>query len=145
MLETVFSAWREVLHVSEWTGLSAGMLLGLGALAWFYPPIRTLAITLAVNVACVYGGLLYGNHVGRADAMAQWDAANARAEKDREARDAKIAAELEAKYGPEMAAMVKKSTDLETLVTSYERQILAQKSGSCQLGDGAIRLRNGAR
>lgn len=142
MLQGMEGIYREVLHISAWSGLSLGAMGAIALIAYLIPGARVLAIASAITVAAGYGGLLYGNHTGRADVLAQWDAANVKAEKDRVARDAKITADLEAKYGPVVAALEKQSNDLQTQVTTYEKKMLASKSGSsCVLGPAALRLR----
>lgn len=71
LLSGVADVWRQVRFVSEATGLSTGALIGLGALAWFVPQVRALALAGAITVTAGYGGLLYGHHAGRADYKAK--------------------------------------------------------------------------
>jgi len=131
-----FTIWREILHVSEWTGLSVGTLAGLALLAWYVPGARTLAACAAVAIVCIYGGELHGNAVGRAEVKAEWDAAEAKAEAERKARDAQIAADLEAKYAPQIAAG--KADDAQAL----SGLIAAIGSGpACPLGPEPLKLR----
>lgn len=142
-LGMIAGAWREVLHVSEWTGLTVGALAGLGALAWFYPPLRTLAISVAVNAVCVYAGVIYGNHIGRADVKAQWDAAIVKAEKAEAERTAKIAADTEAKYTPVIDEMTRKQKERDAYVRKLEKDLSVAKSGSaCFIGAPHLQLRN---
>src|SRR5262245_19829035 len=119
---SVLSAWRTILHVSEWTGLSVGALAGLAFLAWPSPAARTFAIRAALVIAAAYGGTTYGNHVGRADVMAQWEAAKAAAEQARKERDAAIAAELEQKYAPVITALQRDSDARQQLVETYAKK-----------------------
>ena len=133
----MFEIVHEVLRISAWTGLSAGAVVALGAVAWFVAPLRWLAISAALTVAAAYGGTLYGNHVGRADVQKAWEAANEHAASEATARDAAIATDLETKYAPLIEAAKKQAE-------TYEHQLLASKSSSaagCELGADALRLR----
>lgn len=137
-----FQAWREVLHVSEWTGLSVGMLAGLGALAWFVPPARTLAIAAGAAIAIAYGGLVIGNHTGRADVHAEWDAANERAKAAAAVEDADAKAALDAKYLQTQNDSAAYAADLQAQVRDYESKMVGMAAaGACQLGDPPLRLR----
>jgi len=141
---SVFDVLRELARLSEWTGLSAGMIAGCAALAWFIPTLRTLAIATAITVAAAYGGTLYGNYVGRADVTREWDKANAAAAAIAKAHDQAIAASIHAQYMPQLAALQKQSDQYQQQVKEYERTILGQKSkaaASCLLGASALRLR----
>lgn len=88
-LSGIASAWREIVHVGELTGLSVGMVAGLAALAYFDPTLRKFAIRTAIVLILGYWAMLYAYHMGSADKQAEWKAANA-AEAQREAsRDKK--------------------------------------------------------
>lgn len=140
-----FQAWREVLHVSEWTGLSVGVLAGLGAAAWFLPPVRSLAIRGAIVVAVAYGALLYGNHTGRDDVLKEWDAANTRAAAAKDAADADAQKGLDAKYLPVIAALQKQADDRNAQANVNDGKIVGAMAGACQLGSAPLRLRKPAR
>jgi hypothetical protein len=140
-LSVAFQAWREVLHVSEWTGLSVGALAGLAAIAWFFPPARTLAIGAGIAVAVAYGALLYGNHTGRDDVLAEWTAANAKAAADAKARDDAAAAAAEQKYAPIIADLQAQADARDQQVSDYESKIVGL-SGACPLGEPPLRLRH---
>ncbi len=138
MLETIGSVMREVAHLSELTGLSAGALIGLVALAYFWPPARLLAIQVAVVVVAAYGSGLYCYHLAASDVRAQWAAADAVAAADAKTRDAAIAQKLVADNpAPTSAQQQEADTD--------EAKILGALSGAtggtCQLGADALRLR----
>jgi hypothetical protein len=139
------SAWREVVHLSEWTGLSIGALAGLALLAFYLPTLRRGAVKAAAVVVLLLAALTYGNHTGRADLQKQWDAARARAELAQQLRDHDAAAALEAKYQPVIAGLQAQADDNASQVKAYERKIVAliagQKAGSCALGADALRLR----
>jgi hypothetical protein len=151
MLETIgagLAAWRQLLHLSEWTGLSLGALAGLGALAWYVAPMRKLAIVGGLAVAAGWAGLVHGDAVGRADLQKQWDAAKLAAAAAARQRDAAAAQDLEAKYQPIIAGLQQQADDRDNQVKDYERKMLellaaTPASGSCRLGAAALRLRNG--
>ena len=42
---------RDIAVIGAWTGLSTGAVIALGALAWFVPVVRTVAIGGAITVA----------------------------------------------------------------------------------------------
>ena len=59
----LFAAYRNVLHIAEWTGLSAGALAACAAAAYFgfaIPAVRRAAIAGAVAVGAGYLGLMHG-------------------------------------------------------------------------------------
>jgi hypothetical protein len=133
----LFSAWREVLHLSEWTGL--------GALVYFVPLARKLAIAGAVLVLVGWAGLVHGDAVGRADLQKQWDDSKAAAAVAQKARDADVARELEQKYQPQLEALQKQSAERKSRSDAYESKILAllaksPGATSCQLGAAAVRV-----
>lgn len=149
------AAWREVLHISEWSGLSIGALAGLGALFYFVPLARKLAVVIAINVLIAWACLIHGDQVGRADLQKQWDEARVEAAKEQADRDSKVALELDQKYRPKLAELQKQSDDRKKQVDDYESKILslwtAGASGPaktakpaadhCLLGAAALRLR----
>lgn len=143
-MEYLFEAWRTVAHISAWTGLSAAAIAGLAFLAISLPEFRGIAIRAAIVIGVAYGGLLYGDHVGRADTMAQWNAANAKAEQARQQRDAQVKADAEREMAPLVAQMRAALETRTKQVTKYEHDLLAAKSGAaaCELGAGALRLRD---
>src|SRR5579864_2081043 len=100
----IASAWREVAHISEITGLSIGVLAGLAALIYFDPLARKLAIRTAAGVVIGYGIFVFSYHLGASDKQAQWDAANTRAAAEAAARDASIEKKLETEFPPPPAS-----------------------------------------
>jgi len=78
-LRNILAAWREILHISAWTGLSLGALAGLAALFYFVPLARKLAVAGAITVLVGWFGLIHGDAVGRADVQMQWNDAKAAA------------------------------------------------------------------
>lgn len=146
MLEA-FAAWRTVLHVSEWTGLSVGALAVIGLLVYLDPRLLKPAIAAAILVAVALGGVLYGDRTGRADVTAQWNDAKAAAEAAQAKRDADIGRELEQKYQPQLAELQQQADERKTRADAYERQILKLLSNNpaarsaCELGAAARRLR----
>jgi|ERR1700674_1438914 len=139
MLEAL-GVLHQVLRFSEWTGLGLGMLAGLVALSIYVPPLRSLATHAALALAVGYAALMYGDKVGRADVTAQWNAAIARAEKEREARDAAIHAEIEGQYRPIVAALERQVADNQREVDKDERA--PASVDRCPLGSQPLRLRN---
>ena len=89
----MFEAAAGVLHVVEWSGLSIGALVALGALAWFVAPLRGFAIVGALIVGAGWAGTLHGDKVGRADVQAQWNAAKVAAAQADKENAAKAAAD----------------------------------------------------
>lgn len=145
------SAWREIVHVSEWTGLSLGALAGLGALIYFVPLARKLAIAAAITVLVGWACLIHGDATGRADVEAQWADARKAAIAAEADRDAMAELKLEAKYQPQLIDLQKQSDARKARSDSYERQIMAllakspagkgPSPNSCLLGVAADRLR----
>jgi len=137
-IHALAQAWREILRVSEWTGLSLGALAGLAAVFYFDPALRKLAVRGAIAIAVAYVLALYAYHVGGADKQAEWTAANIRVAAEAAGRDLTIGKELEAKYATTPAQ--------DNQANSNEAKILgdisASSAGPCQLGAGALRLRH---
>lgn len=151
-LFTLGAAWRTVLHVSEWSGVSIGLLAGGAALIYLVPASRKLVILAAIGVVIGWLGLLHGDRVGRADVEAQWaDARQAAiaAEKD---RDNLVELELERKYQPLLIDIANQSDARKKKADAYERQIFNLQSKTvalsktpapavCVLGLAAERMR----
>jgi hypothetical protein len=104
-LEAAAGAWREILHLSEWSGLSLGALAGLAALFYFAPVGRGLLLAAGVTVAVGWGAgtMMYAQ--GAADKQKQWDAARAAALEEQVERDTRVERELEQKYQPKLKAL----------------------------------------
>jgi hypothetical protein len=135
MLDWLREAHQEILHLSELTGLSVGLILGLAAIAYFDPVIRKLVVRVGAGVLLAYVVVIYGYRLGASDIRTQWKAANLAAEAAAAARDILIQKQLEAKYPPASS----------TQVDEDERKVLADLSaapGACQLGTDALRLRH---
>lgn len=144
-LREAASAWRELLHISEVTGLSVGVIVALVALALYVPTARRLALEAAALVLVGWLTAIYAYRVGRADVEAEWAAARTAAAAAQTARDRNVAAELDAKYQPLIAGLQKRADDNASQVKAYERKIVAlmagRPAGACQLGADALRLR----
>jgi hypothetical protein len=94
MFDWVFDiteAWRQVLRVSEFTGISAGMLALLAFVVYSFPLLRSFAIRCAVVIVVAYVAIIWGDYLGALDKQAQWDAANARVAEEIAKRDADAA------------------------------------------------------
>jgi hypothetical protein len=162
---TALSAWREVGHLAEYTGLSIGMLAGCVALFLYVPVVRKLAVIGAIAAVALGLGLVHGESIGhrdgKAEVQAQWDDARAAAIKADEERDAMAEQNLEAKYGPEQAALGKRLADSEARADEYARKnrtltnggaakpgaapaggakAVPQAARACELGDAADRV-----
>jgi hypothetical protein len=156
----ILATWRGILHVSEWTGLSAGAIAALAALVYLRPALLKPAIVAAAAVALTYGGVLYGHRAGRAEVKAEWDAARAAAGAAATKRDSDIRAELEKAYGPQLEALRRLSAanaeradtaaaeaqGYKTRAEGYEQKLLghfskrAPPAGACELGAAAERV-----
>lgn len=149
---SALSAWREVLHVSEWTGLSIGALAGLAALFIYVPFARRLAIEGAIVVAVGWFCLVHGDKVGRADVEVQWADARAAAIAAEQERDAMVEQNLEQTYQPKLAELARLAEQRKARSDDYERGIkallakmpAAAKAAAgtvCELGAAADRMR----
>jgi hypothetical protein len=148
-LRNILAAWREILHISAWTGLSLGALAGLAALFYFVPLARKLAVAGAITVLVGWFGLIHGDAVGRADVQMQWNDAKAAALKAQTERDDQVEQSLKAKYEPKLAELQQQSDAHKARGDSYEQKLqhlAAQKrpspaaGASCQLGAAADRV-----
>lgn len=77
-LQAIGDAWREVEHISEWTGMSIGMLLVCAGVIYAVPTWRGAAIHAAIVVVAGYMLAIWCYHVGASDRQAKWDAQNRR-------------------------------------------------------------------
>jgi hypothetical protein len=149
-LQSALAAWRTIVHISEWSGLSIGALAAGAALVYLVPPARKLVIIGAITVLVGWVCLIHGDKVGRADLQKQWDDAKAAAEQAQTERDATIERDLETKYQPQLAELQKQSDERKAKADSYEKKIalLAKNPKStaapgCELGAAAVRVRRG--
>lgn len=152
--EDIAAAWRTIVHVSEWSGLSIGLLILLILAFLYVPKLRKGALIGAPIVALCWLCLIHGDRVGRADVEAQWaDARQAAIEADRD-RDSMIEDKLEGTYGPELQRLAKLAADNKARANDVESKNakLAAKTagrgkagdqagGACNLGAVAARLR----
>ena len=147
-LVTLGAAWRTVLHVSEWSGLSIGALAAGAALIYLVPASRKLVILAAIGVVIGWVCLLHGDRVGRADVEAQWADARRAAIAATADRDQLAELTLEAKYQPQLIDLQKQADARKAKADAYERQIitlLAKNQGArnvCELGLAADRMRH---
>lgn len=148
-LADVAAAWRTLLHISEWSGLSLGALVGGAALIYLVPASRKLVILGAVGVLIGYVCVIHGDRVGRSDLQKQWDDSRTKAEAAQKARDADVARDLERKYQPELAGLQRLADERKARSDAYEKQILsllakapagAGASHTCELGAAADRM-----
>lgn len=147
-LEQLGATWRTIAHVSEWTGLSIGALAAIGALVFYDPRLLKPAIGAAVLVGIGFAGVLYGDHIGRADVEAQWDDARKAAITAADERDQMAEQTLQARYGPRLDELQRQAGENKRKADEYERKLLAAMSkdaggkvgGACELGDAADRM-----
>lgn len=143
-LTTAASAWRTILHVSEWSGLSIGALAAGAALIYLVPASRKLVIIGAGVVLVGWFCLIHGDRVGRADVNAQWaDARKAAIAADQE-RDALAELKLERKYQPQLIDLQKQADARKARADAYERQILTMLSKPASKGSAAAVCELGA-
>ena len=140
-----FAAWREIVHISEWTGLSLGALVALAALVYFVKlPIGT-AIRIGLLVLTAYICLLVGETFGARDKQRQWDHARIEAAAAQKQHDTEIGIALDTKYKPQLEQIQRQAQANKDLADGYEQKMLAllakqPASGSCRLGALAGRL-----
>lgn len=139
----LFHAWREVGHLAEYTGLSAGVLAGCAAIFFYVPGVRLFAAAGAIATVGLGLGLVHGESVGHRDGAAevqsQWDEARAAAIKAGEERDVMAEQSLEAKYQPRLAELAKAAADSKARADEYEHKLAkgAPRGPACELGDAA--------
>src|SRR5262249_27315098 len=100
-LQAAGAAWRTITHISEWTGLSLGALAACGAVLYFEPAARQVAIGGAVAVGIGWTCLVHGHAVGVADRDAQLkilsDQGDARAAASAKADESALVADIQQK------------------------------------------------
>ncbi len=146
MMFEIFAAWREILHISEWTGLSVGALAAMAFIVYLDPRLLKPALIAGGVVAIAYFSMIYGDKVGRADVQAQWDAAREAAVKAQDRRDTSIDKTLQEKYAQALQAL---QSQKDRADANDEKVKFLQGSGkpkpvsaSCQLGTAANRVRH---
>lgn len=154
ILKDVAAAWRTIVHVSEWSGLSIGLLIALAAILYLLPGLRKVVLIGAAGVVFGWLCVIHGDRVGRADVGAQWaEARNAAIDADKE-RDNMTELNLRAEYGPQNAAIDKRAAENKKRADDAEHRnhdLLSKLAargkaavaagGPCKLGDVASRLR----
>jgi hypothetical protein len=145
-LQDLAAAWRTILHISEWSGLSVGALAAGAGLVYLRPALLKPVIFGAVGVGLLYLGVIHGDRVGRADVNAQWADARKAAIKADQERDAMIEQKLEAKYQPQLADLQKQADARKARAEANERKIASVSRGQpgrCLLGAAADRVHVG--
>ncbi|WP_139483299.1 hypothetical protein [Bradyrhizobium ivorense] len=66
-LAGIGAGWRALVHISAWSGLSVGAILGLAVLVYFDPKALKAAIAGGVAVAIAWAAIVHGHSVGVAD------------------------------------------------------------------------------
>jgi hypothetical protein len=147
----LFEAWRSVLHLAEWTGLSLSALAGCTAalyFGWQIPLVRKLALLAAFGTVLLWAGLIHGGSVERRDSMAERAAEKRAAEIARKQRDSNIEMAIRREYLPQLADLQRAADEREQQVKINEHQLMAQmgaSANSCRIGDAALRLRQKSR
>jgi hypothetical protein len=153
LLEDLAAAWRTILHVSEWSGLSIAMLVLLALGFLYVPRLRKAMLIGAAFVALGWLCLIHGDRVGRADVEAQWADARQAAIEASDHRDVMTELNLRSEYGPQNAAIEQRAADNKKRADDAEhrnRELLAklasrgktgaQAASACKLGHVASRL-----
>jgi hypothetical protein len=136
------SLLHEIAAYAAATGISVGLLIGCALLFYFVASARSWVIFAAAAVVGGYLIFIFAEHDGRAEVQARWDAADAAAEKAAQDRDTAIGASTAAKNGLTITALQKQNAALQQQADSYEKMLLATKTGAaCPLGAAALRLR----
>lgn len=153
VLETAAAAWRTIMHVSEWTGLSIGALGAGVALVIYVPAARRFVIFGAYSVVLGWLCLIHGDRTGSADVHKQWDAAKKEAAAEQDLRDTRVAFDLKQAYAPQLAKLQAESRQRKEQADAYEKQILAllakppaagkPAADRCELGAAARGVRPG--
>jgi hypothetical protein len=142
-LSDILDAWRGVAHVAEFTGLSVGSL-GLCFLAayfgWQVPFVRHVVVAVASLTIASYGGLMVGNHIGRADMRVQCEAEKAEmkaaAKKAADQRDMAAAKGIADKFDP-----IRAKLNAQDLARQAQVDNDAKNPGGCRLSAAAFKLR----
>ena len=140
MLSNFFALFGEVAHLSEYTGISVGVLAALAGLVYLNPTLLKPAIGIAVAIVVGYATLIYGYHTGASDIRSQWDTANAVAARAAWQRDVDAQKQAEAVYTPIIKAREDMIAELDDEVEAYDKQLQAAND-PCVLGD-SLWLRN---
>jgi len=147
-LADIAAAWRTILHVSEWSGLSIGALAAGAGLIYLVPASRKLVILGAVGGVLLWLGLIHGDRTGRADVEAQWADARKAAIAAEHDRDELVELQLQAKYQPTLARLTSLADERKRRSDDYEKRIIGllakapagKPRNACELGAAADRV-----
>lgn len=151
-IDILLAGWRTLLHLSEWSGLSIGVLAAIAVVIWLRPALLKPALLAAGLVAFGFSCVIYGDHAGRTDKQREWDAARVAAEAAAVRRDGEVAVTLEQTYLPRLKTLQAEADARKAQGDQYEAKILAliaagQPKGAapaaCLLGAVAGRLHHG--
>lgn len=158
ILKDVAAAWRTIVHVSEWSGLSIGLLVVIVVLVYCVPSLRKAALIGAGVVFLGWLCVIHGDRVGRADVEAQWaDARKAAIAADQD-RDLLNELNLRSEYGSQLTTLERRAVDNKKRAEDAEHTSLGllakvaalrksggkpggQAGGACKLGIASDRLR----
>ena len=143
-IESAGAAWRTIVHISEWSGLSIGALAAGAALLYFFPQARKLVIAGAVLVLVGFVCVIHGDRVGRADVEAQWADARKAAIAAEQERKIMIEQQLERQYKPQLAGLQQQSNERKAKADANEKKLAIRSKGhargTCELGAAADRV-----
>jgi hypothetical protein len=144
-LQDIASAWRTIVHVSEWSGLSIGALAAGAGLVYLRPALLKPVIAAGVVVGLCWICVIHGDRVGRADVEAQWaDARKAAIETEAE-RKIMIEQQVDLRYQPMLAELKQQSDERKARADANERKLAVLSKGAparnaCELGAAADRV-----
>lgn len=108
----------------SWLGLSSALTIAVAvAVAIYLPGFKQLAITVGVGAALLFAGVAYGDRNGSQRVQQRWDAANVKAERDREKRDRDIAEKAKAEAKRQIDELLNIAADAERKALDYETQL----------------------
>jgi hypothetical protein len=102
---------------------SAGTIATAVAVALYLPGFRTLAITVGVGAALLFAGIAYGDRLGSDRIQSRWDAADAKAKRDREQRDLEISEKAKAAAQRQINELLNLAAESERKALDYETQL----------------------
>jgi hypothetical protein len=118
---------------------SAATIAAAVAVAIYLPGFRQLAITVGVGATLLFAGIAYGDRLGSDRIQVRWDAANAKAERDREQRDREIRERAEREAKKAIDELLRLAADSEKKALDYETELKNRATAACMLDDADLR------
>lgn len=134
-------------EVFGWGGIGA-IIATIAWVLWFFTPAllvtykqQLLHIAVAATVFTVAQGYFFttGYNAGEAECKGRWDAANIKAEKDKQDLAKSIAAEAEARVKAAQEELQKQSDSFQRQIDDYETRLATRKGGDCPLTDDDVK------